>query len=309
MAGRCTQTRTLTPLPAGLLHTLLTATFWMSFSLLGFSHLGQWRGINEDTKRRHQVQGWERLAPEVWNCQGVKLLCRHALLSVFAGEPWMPSLLFTITFIHLPFLPALCLSWFFSPLFEEPPSLLIHENNLACSVFMVVWPCFCYQSNESIFALYWRESAEGLTILYPQVNLSGDGALFSSTSDYEQSNAEWLIVCRGEGMPHWFMEGGWGEAAGSCALSSAQTQLRGLDSSVSMGWNAVSIATSRGDVPSLISFHRKICRAKAGNWGYVKGCGIQMQLITRKDHTSGKISFGRESFKQNIAEGCSLDHP
>lgn len=172
---------------------------------------------------------------------------------------------------------------------------------------MVAWPCFCYQSNKSIFALYWRKSAEGLTIPYPRVNLSGDGALFSSTSDYEQSNAEWLIVCRGGGA-YWFMEGGWGEAAGSCTLSSAQTQLRGLHSSVSMGWNAVSIATSRSDVPSLISFHRKTCRAKAGNWGYVKGWGIQMQLITRKDHTSGKISFWRESFKQDIAEGCSIEH-
>lgn len=120
------------PLSAGLLHTLLTATFWMSFSLLGFSHLGQWRGINEDTKRRHQVQGWERLAPEVWNCRGVKLLCRHALLSVFAGEPWMPSLLFTITFIHLPFLPALCLSWFFFHLFFWRASIFINPREQSC---------------------------------------------------------------------------------------------------------------------------------------------------------------------------------
>lgn len=170
---------------------------------------------------------------------------------------------------------------------------------------MVVWPCFCYQSNKSIFALYWRESTEGLTSLYPWVNL-GHTVL--------QHLWLWAIKCRvinclqGGGRPHWFMEGGWGEAAGSGALSSAQTLLRGLHLSVSMGWNAASIATSRSDVPSQISFHRKTCRTIAGNWGYVKGCGIPMQLITRRNHTSGKISFWRESFKQDIAEGCSIDH-
>lgn len=104
------------------------------------------------------------------------------------------------------FFCLLCASaGFFSPFFEGRPSLYVHENNLACLVFMVVWPCFCYQSNKSIFALFWRESAEGLTIQYLRVNLSGDATLFSSTSDYELSNAQWLIDC-GRG---W----GWGDAS------------------------------------------------------------------------------------------------
>lgn len=268
--------------PQSRLHTLLTATFWMSFSLLGFSHLVRWRGINEDTKKRHKVQGWERLAAEVWNCRTVKLLCRHALPSAFAGEPWMPSLLFTITFIHMTFQPTFCLCCFF--FFEGLPSLYNHNDNLACLVFMVAWLCFCYQSNKrSLYLLlFWRRSAEGSAFQYLDVNLSEDGLLFSSSSHYEQSNAGCLMVC-------------WGGRKG---LSGARKRLSGASSRRQQeaapwpecrriserctrlswcpgcvirgtGWNTAPILTSRSDVPSLMSFHRKTCSPKAGNWGYV----------------------------------------
>lgn len=152
----------------------------MSFSLLGFSHLGQWRGINEDTKKRHKVQGWERLAAEVWNCRAVKLLCRHALPTAIAGGPWMPSLLFAITFIRLPFRPTLCLCCFL--FFEGLPSLY----NLACLVFMVVWLCFCYQSNKrsSFFILFGGEvqkvQPSNIQLICPKTAYCSPAALIMS---------------------------------------------------------------------------------------------------------------------------------
>lgn len=157
----------------------------MSFSLLGFSHLGQGRGINEDTKKRHKVQGWERLAAEVWNCRAVKLLCRHALPSAVAGEPWMPSLLFTITFIHLPFRPTLCLCCVL--FFEGFPSLYNHNDNLACLVFMVVWLYVCYQTNKrSSFLLLFGGQVQKVqpsniqTLICPKTAYCSPAALITS---------------------------------------------------------------------------------------------------------------------------------
>lgn len=69
--------------PLSASHTTYPATFGTSFSLLGFSHLGHWHKINEDTKKT-QGSELEGLVAEVWNCWGVKL-------------PWQPCCCFSIS--------------------------------------------------------------------------------------------------------------------------------------------------------------------------------------------------------------------
>lgn len=73
-------------LPTSASHTTYPATFGTSFSLLGFSHLGHWHKINEDTKKTQDsalegVGGW-----------GVKLLgCKIALAAALLFQHFMVS--------------------------------------------------------------------------------------------------------------------------------------------------------------------------------------------------------------------------
>lgn len=69
--------------PLSASHTAYPATFGTSFSLLGFSHLGHWHKINEDTKKT-QGSELEGLVAEVWNYRCVKL-------------PWQPCCCFSIS--------------------------------------------------------------------------------------------------------------------------------------------------------------------------------------------------------------------
>lgn len=72
--------------PASASHTAYPATFGTSFSLLGFSHLGHWHKINEDTKK---TQGSELERVGGW---GVKLLgCKIALAAVLLFQHFMAS--------------------------------------------------------------------------------------------------------------------------------------------------------------------------------------------------------------------------
>lgn len=67
-------------------HTAYPATFGTSFSLLGFSHLGHWHKINEDTKK---TQGSALEGVGGW---GVKLSgCKIALAAVLLFQHFMGS--------------------------------------------------------------------------------------------------------------------------------------------------------------------------------------------------------------------------
>lgn len=67
-------------------HTAYPATFGTGFSLLGFSHLGQWHKINEDTQK---TQGSELEGLGGW---GVKLLeCKIALAAVLLFQHFILS--------------------------------------------------------------------------------------------------------------------------------------------------------------------------------------------------------------------------
>lgn len=109
---RCIQAQWLfsSPLPLSASHTAYPATFGTFFSLLGFSHLGHWHKINEDTKKTQSselegVGGW-----------GVKLLgCKIALAAMLLFQHFMascsacvPTCLFSTFFPSLFFHLSLC---------------------------------------------------------------------------------------------------------------------------------------------------------------------------------------------------------
>lgn len=90
--------------PSSASHTAYPATFGTSFSLLGFSHLGHWHKINEDTKK---TQGSELEGVGGW---GVKLLgCKIALAAVLLFQHFMASCSASV--------PTCLLSAFFPPPF------------------------------------------------------------------------------------------------------------------------------------------------------------------------------------------------
>ncbi len=104
--ARCIQAQWLffSSLPPSASHTAYPATFGTSFSLLGFSHLGHWHKINEDTKK---TQGSELEGVGGW---GVKLLgCKIALAAVLLFQHFMASCSASV--------PTCLFSGFFSPPF------------------------------------------------------------------------------------------------------------------------------------------------------------------------------------------------
>lgn len=166
VAFLCFQPSPHTPLPVSASHTTYPATFGTSFSLLGFSHLGHWHKINEDTKK---TQGSELDGACGWGAK--PLGCKIALAAVLLFQHFMvsPPLAFSVTpspsAYHLQ-----CFAFFlkivraipplkFGPLaFVEAAFLLsIHD----CAV-VLPWPEL--QSNKrSSFLLSWRDRAEGST--------------------------------------------------------------------------------------------------------------------------------------------------
>lgn len=107
-------------------HTAYSATFGTSFSLLGFSHLGHWHKINEDTKK---TQGSELEGVGGW---GVKLLgCKIALAAVLLFQHFMvsccvPTCLFSAFFRPPFFFPFVFLS---TPYFSWAPP---HTHTRLC---------------------------------------------------------------------------------------------------------------------------------------------------------------------------------
>ena len=93
------------PCSSRSLHTSLTLRHLDGFSLLGFSHLGHWHKINEDTKK---TQGSELEGVGDW---GVRLLeCKIALTAMLLFQHFMAS----------------CSAWLFLPIQYLLPSTSFH---------------------------------------------------------------------------------------------------------------------------------------------------------------------------------------
>lgn len=133
--------------PSSTSHTAYPATFGTSFSLLGFSHLGHWHKINEDTKK---TQGSELEGVGGW---GVKLLgCKIALAAVLLFQHFMESCSTSVPILaclvpsslHLFFSPFVFLStlgrcWVWPSLSYF---IKCHYGHLSCLVcrLVLLWP-------------------------------------------------------------------------------------------------------------------------------------------------------------------------
>lgn len=140
--ARCTQMQWLfsssVPPPPSLLsasHTAYPATFGTSFSLLGFSHLGHWHKINEDTKK---TQGSELEGVGGW---GVKLLgCKIALAAVLLFQHFMASCSASVATCSVPsslHLFFTCFSAHAVPLLEFGP-LSVETVNFSKNTAMTI---------------------------------------------------------------------------------------------------------------------------------------------------------------------------
>lgn len=197
--ARCTQAQWLfssaTPLPMSASHTTYPATFGTRFSLLGFSHLGHWHKINEDTKK---TQGSELEGVGGW---GVKLLgCKIVLAAMllfqhFMASPYtcLLSALFTITFFFVFFCPHHTSAWVWPFLCRGCIFIKRSNDNLACLVFMVVRLCFLDQSCRVIRVVHFcslggREQkvqqANIRTLIRPKMSNCSPAALITSNQSH-----------------------------------------------------------------------------------------------------------------------------
>ncbi len=150
-------------------HTAYPATFGTSFSLLGFSHLGHWHKINEDTKK---TQGSELEGVGGW---GVKLLgCKIALAAVLLFQHFMascsasvPTCLLSLpsSFFHLFFCPRRTSAWVWHASWTGWNFLKYSNDHPCCLVctamwFVLPWPPLQRNKSGSV-SLSWWERAKG----------------------------------------------------------------------------------------------------------------------------------------------------